>query len=504
MPTTPSKFQGPKGTRDFYPEELLRRRYITEAWRAASIRHGFEEIDGPTYEHAALYTVKSGNAILNEVYGVFSGKDPNQRERLQQGGDAPFVLRPEFTPTLARLYAARASALPGKTRWFATPNFFRAERAQRGRLNEFLQWNLDILGVNDNNPANDDAEVIATLVSLLELLGLTSSHAKVRINNRAATADLLKALHIADDELDAAFILLDRRDRLNNEDLEALAYEFGITDITFLSFLKRPRIQESPADLAAALPEEAAEAGRAYIEAVETTEHTLRTMGLGAWSAADPSVVRGLAYYTGTVFEVIAAGERAVAGGGRYDNLIELFNGPPTPACGFGMGDVVLANLLNDNDLFPQGQDLLDAITNIVRTTSLRPEAFVISGGDADADALVTPLLATLRRGIEDDEFAGDPWSPKRYTTRPLHARTSDKATKNLKKLLADATKQFTRFAVIVHEKDKVQLKDFDARTDLTPADIYDKSDPAYNTPDFSADPDSPAYVGRAITTRLG
>jgi len=139
------KIQAPKGTRDFYPDDLLKRRYLERLWRDTSIRHGFEEIDGPAFEHADLYKVKSGEGILAEMFGVFSGKAAEDLDRVRQTGEAPFALRPEFTPTLARMYAARAGALPKPTKWFWMQNCFRAERPQRGRLREFGQWNCDVM-----------------------------------------------------------------------------------------------------------------------------------------------------------------------------------------------------------------------------------------------------------------------------------------------------------------------------------------------------------------------
>lgn len=173
-------FQAPKGTRDFYPAEMARRRYIERAWREVSIRHGFEEIDGPAFEHRELYEAKSGEGILGEMFGVFSGKDPEQVAAAGQG-KAEFGLRPEFTPTLARMYAAKASSLPKPTKWFWQQNCFRAERPQRGRLREFLQWNVDVLGAD---VAHGDAEVLAVCVALLRELGLEDADVRVRIGHR--------------------------------------------------------------------------------------------------------------------------------------------------------------------------------------------------------------------------------------------------------------------------------------------------------------------------------
>ncbi len=204
------------------------------------------------------------------------------------------------------------------------------------------------------------------------------------------------------------------------------------------------------------------------------------------WAEPDFGLARGLAYYTGTVFEVIAEGERAIAGGGRYDNLIELFGGPPTPAVGFGMGDVVLGLLLDDKGLMPQGGELLDALSR--PGASLRPEAFVIAESEGE-DALVEPLLANLRRGVERDGFDGKPWAADRYAVRPMHARRTYKTTRNPKKLLNDAEKQHARFAVVL-DAGTVRVRDLDRREDVLG--------------DFSVDPASEAFVGKAIAARLG
>ena len=185
------------------------------------------------------------------------------------------------------------------------------------------------------------------------------------------------------------------------------------------------------------------------------------------WVRYDATIARGLAYYTGTVFELIADGERAVAGGGRYDNLIELFGGPPTPAVGFGMGDVVLGLLLEDKGLMPEGPALMDALSR--KPASLRPEAFVIASEAGEAH--VEPLLARLRRGVESDAWnaRGDkkPWDADRYDVSPMHARRSYKSTKNIGKLLADARKQHAKFAVIIESDEAAKIENLDTREDL-------------------------------------
>ena len=436
-------FQAPKGTRDFYPADLLKRRYLEKLWRDTSIRHGFEEIEGPTFEHLDLYTVKSGEGIVSEIFGVFSGKDEAELAALKESGQAPFALRPEFTPTLARMYAARAGSLPKPTKWFWQQNCYRAERPQRGRLREFGQWNVDLIG--DASP-DADAEIIATCVGLLASLGLTPRDARVRYNHRQVLSTLLSHLGVDDEHLPAAFVLLDRRERLSDDDLEAMAFEFGLGGGDFLAFLKRPRGRATFAQLLDYLPEGNRSTGLDLTAMLKALEAELVAAGVADWCEADFNIVRGLAYYTGMVFEVHEAGdkERAIAGGGRYDNLIETFGGPSTPAVGFGMGDVVLSLVLQDRGLLPEGKALLDRLG--APGASLRPDVFVISNGQPESDAKVKPLIAELR-------------------ARGLHARHSYKATRNIGKLLQDASSASSRHAAILESAAEVTLKNLDTGT---------------------------------------
>jgi histidyl-tRNA synthetase len=402
------KFQSPKGTRDFYPAEMAVRRRIEAAWRDASVAFGFDEIDGPTFEHLELYTAKSGEGIVNELFSF-----------RRAGGSDDYALRPEFTPTLARMAAARAAQLPVPIKWFAVPNFFRAERPQRGRLREFYQWNVDLLGAE--GPAID-AEVIGVAVAALARLGLKHTDVRVKISHRVAAAKLVRALGVAEESVAGAFELLDRRDKMPPEEFTTRAAALGLAGDALARFESavRTRVQvgEDLGVLASAAGIAAAELGE-----LAALRDALVAADLAPWCEFDLGIVRGLAYYTGTVFEIHEAsgGERAIAGGGRYDGLVELFGGPKTPAMGFGMGDVVLGLVLADRGLLPKdGNELLP-----------RPDAFVVSAGEPAADAELPRLVARLRA----DGF---------------HVRHSYKATRNVGKLLADASKQRARFAVIL------------------------------------------------------
>lgn len=403
--------QSPRGTRDFYPMDAARRRWLLEQWRGASTRHGFEEVDGPTFEEASLYAIKSGEGILSELFLAYSGKSPEDLEQVRTTGHAPYALRPEFTPTLARMYAARASALPKPTRWFCVSNFFRAERPQRGRLREFWQWNVDVLGLEAADrfgvevaAARADAEVIATAVRMLGGLGLTPAQVRVRISSRTVIEGLLAECGVESSERDGAFALLDQRGKLGDGAFAARAGAMG---------LNVARFDARAAELAR---ETDGAAGWAALW------QALREVGVEEWCEPDFSIVRGLAYYTGTVFEITAQGERAVAGGGRYDRLIELFGGPPTPAVGFGMGDAVLTLLLENAGLLPSEGVLM-------RAAGQAPDVFVLTPDTPEAEAQLRPVVARLRA-------AG------------VHARHTSRSTRNVGKLMKEAGE--ARVALIV------------------------------------------------------
>jgi len=450
------QIQSPRGTRDLYPAEAARRRWLMERWREVSVRHGFEEVDGPTFEESDLYAVKSGEGILGELFQAFSGKSPEEVEQVRQSGRAPFALRPEFTPTLARMYAARAAGLPKPCKWFMAGPFFRAERPQRGRLREFLQWNADVIGLDipperwgsgdadvAESEARMDAEVIALTIALLEGLGLTPADVQLRIGSRTVVDSILADMNVPRPSHGAIFNLLDRRAKLSPDAFKQECA--GLLDVTAFD-TRREALEWSlrakaewveTGDLTTATPVSFEPLRRAFGHLAE--------MALLEWCVPDLSIARGLAYYTGTVFEVIAGGERAVAGGGRYDNLIELFGGPPTPSVGFAMGDVVLSLLLQDKGLMPADDELMGLVGQ-------HPDVFVLSNGTPEADAALRPLVVTLRRGSP----------PQASSLRPpaFHVRHSYKTTKNVGKLLKEAAQSHARFAVIIEDGATCSVKD--------------------------------------------
>ncbi|MCC7406764.1 MAG: ATP phosphoribosyltransferase regulatory subunit, partial [Phycisphaeraceae bacterium] len=316
--------------------------------------------------------------------------------------------------------------LPRPIKWFCVPNCFRAERPQRGRSREFLQWNADIIG-SDSPLA--DAECIFTLVDLMAELGLRPEQVKVKISHRQTVKHILSRLGVAEEQMLAAFELLDRRDKLEAEEFAGEAAKLGLESERVERFEQVCR-RKFPAD-------ELEHLSRAIgmdspLEDLMTLHDQLAAFGILPWCEYDLGIVRGLAYYTGMVFEIheVSGAERAIAGGGRYDKLIELFGGPSMPAVGFGMGDVVLSNVLFDKGLIPA-------------EIAPGPDAFVLSMSDA-GQAAAPGVAAGLRR-------AG------------VHARFSYKTSRNLGKLLKEASAARARVAVILDDsvtQGRVSVKD--------------------------------------------
>ncbi len=325
-----------KGTRDFYPPDMAVRNWIIDGWKKVSVRNGFEEYDGPIFEYLKMFQIKSGDEIVEQLFS------------LQDRGGRDLALRPEITPTLARMVNKRINSLPKPIKWFSVPRLFRAERPQKGRLREFFQWNIDIIGVeNGLGKCLADAEVIFTTVDYLRQVGLTSKDIKVKISSRELLANYLRSLGIPESKLESIYAVLDKKGKLPPETFEEILEE-QIPDkktvskiLDFMSVGSIPELEEYVEDESSA-----------YLD-IKCVLDNLDMMGVGDICVYDPSIVRGLAYYTGVVFEVhdVAGGLRAICGGGRYDNLLRDFGGPTISATGMGMGDCVLEILLEEKGL---------------------------------------------------------------------------------------------------------------------------------------------------------
>lgn len=333
------------GFRDFFPEEMAQRARIVAAWREAARRFGFEEYDGPPLEPLELYTEKSGAEIVGQLYN-FTDK-----------GGRDVALRPEMTPTLARMVGARTRGLRKPVRWSSAPQLFRYERTQRGRLREHFQWNVDILG-EESEAA--DAEVLAVAITGLRLLGLTADDVVARVNDRRLLERLLLHEGVERERLGAAYAVIDKIGRDPDAvTRERLAKEVGL-DVPAIERVLGIFALEGFDALASAYA--GVEGVAEELERLGSFFRHLDELGLGEFARFDPGIVRGLAYYTGIVFEVFdRKGElRAVCGGGRYDNLLAAIGGEAMPGVGFGMGDVVLGELLRERELETEYAQVVD------------------------------------------------------------------------------------------------------------------------------------------------
>lgn len=337
------------GFRDFYPEPLPTndvwscdaRQYIFNKWREMSRRYGFREYDGPPLEPLELFTLKSGDEIVGQLYN-FTDK-----------GERAIALRPEMTPTLARLIATSERSYKKPIKWFAVPQLFRYERQQKGRLREHFQFNADIFGEAD---VTAEAELISLLIDTLRSFGLTSEDFVIRLSSRNAWQDFFSTRCKDDSKAYEFYQIIDKLEREKPEESAKKLAALGFSFDEVSAFIK---------------------SGEPTVE-LDTIIKNISARGLAEFVKVDYHVIRGLAYYTGVVFEAFdRKGEfRAIAGGGRYNNLVKLISGGKVdlPALGFGMGDVVLLELLKARGLLPKFTAGIDAFC-LIEDETLRADS---------------------------------------------------------------------------------------------------------------------------------
>lgn len=372
------KITGAKGTRDFYPEQMAVRNWITDAWKQVSVDHGFEEIDGPIFEMLDLFTAKSGQEIVEQL---FSFEDRGGRQ---------LAIRPEITPTVARMVNQQAQSLRRPIRWFSVPRLCRSERPQKGRLREFFQWNIDIIGADEMLA---DAECIFVAIDYVRRVGLKAEDVVMRIGSRALLAALLAKLGYDEDRHAGLFAILDKRDKVPAAVFEEKLAEFE-SDTTLRSELLKIASARGYEGL-----ELLAEMARGDTTATSHAEDLkllfihLHQFGVDHYCEFDSGIVRGLAYYTGPVFEMFYRGGqmRAICGGGRYDNLLKVLGGPQMPAVGFGMGDVIIEDIFREKSLLP---------------TQFRPTTFYVVDADTTLFDRVVNIVAMLRHAGHTAQFS--------------------------------------------------------------------------------------------------
>lgn len=365
-----ASFQTLPGFREFYPEDFARRNHIFRVWRQTANAFGFAEYDAPVLEPLELYKTKSGDEIEAQLFNFV---DKGGRE---------VALRPEMTPTVCRLVGAKASALKRPIKWFNIAEFYRYERAQKGRLRAFFQFNADIFG----EPGPEaEIELIAQLVQCFRAFGLTHEDFHVRLSDRNLWFFYLEALGLDEARVRAMLSAIDKAD------YKAYEEKFGARSPELVTAIEKFLHVRSLAALEQALAEHGSEKLTARLNDWKKLLGGIEAMGLGPFVEVDLSVVRGLAYYTGFVFEAFdRKGElRALAGGGRYDDLVQKLGGPALPAVGFAIGDVTTGLLLEQRGLMPA----------FVQS----PDIYCVIGGEAERRAAFGDIHALRSAGYRVD-----------------------------------------------------------------------------------------------------
>ena len=403
--------QGVRGTRDFYPEDMRLRNWLFDNFTNASLLHGFEEYDAPVLEYEELYTRKQGEEITQQLYSF------------QDKGNRKVALRPEMTPSLARMVMARAGGLPMPIKWFSIPQCWRYERTQRGRGREHYQWNVDIWGTTE---ISADAELISVLVTFFEGIGLTAKDIVIRVSSRKVLEEVLGSLGLEGDIFAQTCIIVDKMDKLSSEVIEDQLSDLGhdskvVTTIQAVLGIKDMNsLQKALKDESVAVSE------------LNLLFDAIDSYGISEWVEFDASIVRGLAYYTGAVFEAHdrTSEFRAICGGGRYDKLLSTLGGKDLPATGFGFGDMVIMELLAEKNLIPELVSDIDDIV-IPLNSDLRNAAVMVAASLRNSGRTVDLVLEDkkMKWGFKHAERIGaarlvllapDEWSRKMVKIKDL------------------------------------------------------------------------------------
>ena len=395
-----------KGTRDFYPQDMAVRRWMFDVIREVSAQFGYQEYDGPCLEFIDLYAAKSGEELVKEQAFVFSSP-----------GDDMLTLRPELTPTLARMVAQQQYEIPFPLRWWSIGPFWRYENPQRGRTREFYQWNIDLVGTES---ITADAEIIAVAATFFKKIGLTPQQVKIYVNNRRLMDKGFAKLEIQEDLRPNVFRVVDKLDKLSEKEWQAYAKDSGLSETQvggLLDLVKNDDLWQESDELCQLFD-------------------LLEDFNIADYVQYNPRVIRGLDYYTGTVFEAFELGgqSRAILGGGRYDNLVADVGGNRLPGVGFAMGDVVMELVLRDASVIPEklgntpevvvtvfDEDTLGEslkVANVLREAGFKtvvyPEADKLGKQFKYADRLDIPVAIILG----PDEIAAGQVAVKNLKTR--------------------------------------------------------------------------------------
>ena len=379
VPTPPVELEPASGTRDFYPDEMRLQRWLYDHFRNVGTLCGFEEYDAPVLERQELYKRKAGEEITQQMYS-FTDKE-----------GVEVTLRPEMTPTLARMVLGKAQSLMLPLKWYSVPQCWRFETTQRGRKREHYQWNMDIIGCKG---INAEVELLAAIVLFFKNIGITSKDIGLKINSRKVMGAVLKSMGVTDEQFAPVCVVMDKFDKIGPEETQKELRDTQGLDADTAKKLVDCLLCKSVDDLAALCGEGVDRSG---VDELKRLFELADAYGFGDWLVFDASVVRGLAYYTGVVFEGFdRLGElRAICGGGRYDRLLSLYGAvQEVPACGFGFGDCVVVELLKDKGItpvLPKEVDFVVAAFNEGMQGSAMKTAAALREGGAQVDLLLEP-----------------------------------------------------------------------------------------------------------------
>lgn len=393
-----------KGTRDFYPEDMAKRNWIYEKMGDVSRLFGYVEYDGPFLERIDLYAAKSGEELVKEQAFVFPDR----------GGDL-ITLRPELTPSLARMIAQKQKQLVFPQRWWSFGPFWRYERPQKGRTREFFQWNVDMLG---SDAVESDAELIAVCATFFKKVGLNPDQVQIMINSRELMDLVLKELGINPDLKMSVFRLIDRKDKLSFQEWQEFALSMGLTQSQFEG-LKDALNDKSLWKKS---------------DSLEQIIGILNRMGLGDFVSFDPQIIRGLDYYTGVVFEARDMDKegRAILGGGHYGNLVGDVGGEILPGVGFAMGDVMLRLVLEKYQCFPESFESSAQVLVTVFDETFYPDSLDLSNLLRKAD-IPTILINEKQKLQKQFKFADRIGVPIVLVLGPEEKNNQQVTVKNLK-----------------------------------------------------------------------
>ena len=412
-----------KGTRDFYPDDMAYRRWMFDIIREVSTRFGYQEYEGPCLEFVDLYAAKSGEELVKEQAFVFTSR-----------GDEELTLRPELTPTLARMVAQQQYELPLPLRWWSIGPFWRYEKPQRGRTREFYQWNIDLVGTET---VAADAEIVAVAATFLKETGLSPEQVKIFVNNRRLMDEAFSRLEIPKDLRPAVFRVVDKLDKLSEKAWRAFALETGLSKTQvegLLALLNNDSLWQDSDELVQFFA-------------------LIKTFGVEDYVAYNPKVIRGLDYYTGTVFEAFELGgkSRAILGGGRYDNLVSDVGGNRLPGVGFAMGDVVIELVLRDAGILPERSGISPQVFVTVFDADTIPDSLKLASELREAGLRVVVYPEADKLG-KQFKFADKLDIPVAVVLGPDELAEGKVTVKNLK----------TREQVVVPRNDLVnQIRDY-------------------------------------------